>query len=105
MSDQNLTRRHFVGIAAVGAATLATGLAGCSSGSGAASSAPEEAQSASSSPAAASSSSVPEESMEAEMARPEVAVDPDRLLQLDTEARALRETLEAYYLRWESLAE
>ena len=45
------------------------------------------------------------QALEAEMARPEVAVDPDRLLQLDTEARALRETLEAYYLRWESLAE
>ena len=87
MSDLQMTRRRFAGLAAVGAATIGAGLAGCSSGesatSSATTSASEEAQAAASEEEVASSSameevvsSTPEEEPmeEEEMARPVILV-------------------------------
>ncbi len=43
--------------------------------------------------------------LEEEMVRPEVATDPDRLLELDEKSRSLRQELDRCYQTWEALTE
>ena len=76
MSDMQMTRRHFAGIAAVGTATLGASLVGCSNSTPAASqaAASSAAEATASSAEEAAASSNPAEETEKAMARPVILV-------------------------------
>ena len=76
MSDLQLTRRNFVGVAAVGAVTAAAGLAGCSSGTASSSSSSEDkpAGETSAENQSEQASASADKTMEEEMAKPVILV-------------------------------